>query len=212
MSEGILGRKLGMTQVFDERGYAVPVTVIQAGPCTVLRKKMVSTDGYCALQLAFELIREKLLSKPRLGEFFKREQKPRRFLREFRLTPEDLERYEEGQEITVSMFNAGDRVDVVGTSKGRGFTGVMKRHGFKGAKSSHGVHEAFRHGGSIGTSATPSRVIKGRKMPGQHGNRRATVQNLTVVKVDPENNLILIKGAVPGSNRRLVVIRKAIKG
>lgn len=211
MSEGILGRKLGMTRIFDEQGHMVPVTVIQAGPCLVLRKKTAETDGYGAVQLAFDPIREKLVTKARAGEFHSRGHEPMRHLREFRLTDEELQRYEAGQTIKADLFKAGDFIDVVGVSKGRGFTGVMKRHGFKGAKASHGVHEFFRHGGSIGTSATPARVVKGRKMPGQHGNRRVTAQTLSIVAVRPAENLILVKGAVPGCPGRLVTVLRARK-
>ncbi len=212
MPEGILGRKLGMTQIFDEQGNLVPVTVVKAGPCVVLRKKTVDTDGYTALQLAFEPVREKLLTKPRLGEFHSRHVEPMRYLKEFRVSEETLAKYEEGQQVTVDMlFEPGERVDVVGTSKGRGFTGVMKRHNFKGAKASHGVHEYFRHGGSIGTSATPSRVLKGRKMPGQYGNKQVTVQNIEVIKVVKDQDLILVRGAIPGPPNRLVKISKTVK-
>ncbi|MBM4318815.1 MAG: 50S ribosomal protein L3 [Deltaproteobacteria bacterium] len=212
MSDGILGRKLGMTQIFDISGNSVPVTVIQAGPCVVLRKKSAESDGYSAIQLAFEPLREKLLTKPRLGEFHSRGKQPMRFLREFRMSEEDLAEYTEGEEIRVDLFSAGELVDVIGTSKGRGFSGVMKRHHFKGGKDSHGVHEYFRHGGSIGTSATPGRVAKGRKMAGQHGNARVTVQNLTVLVVDVKKNLIMVRGAVPGANNGMVIVRRAVKG
>ncbi len=211
MSEGILGRKLGMTRIFDDQGHMVSVTVIEAGPCLVLRKKTADTDGYDAVQLAFGAVREKLVTKAQAGEFNSRGHKPMRHLKEFRLTADEIARYEAGQSVKADLFKAGDFIDVVGVSKGRGFTGVMKRHNFKGAKASHGVHEFFRHGGSIGTSATPARVIKGRKMPGQHGNKRVTVQNLTVMAVRPSENLLLVKGAVPGCNGRLVAVHRAIK-
>lgn len=212
MPEGILGRKLGMTQIFDQYGQAVPVTIIQAGPCVVLRKKTSETDGYNAVQLAFEPIREKLLTKPQLGEFHVRQRQPMRFLREFRLREDEMASYSEGQELKADLFATGDLVDVIGTSKGRGFSGVIRRHHFSGAKGSHGVHEYFRHGGSIGTSATPGRVVKGRKMAGQHGNRRVTVQNLTIVRVEPRQSLIMVRGAVPGPNNGLLLIHRAMKG
>ncbi len=211
MPEGILGRKLGMTRIFDQAGNQIPVTVIQAGPCTVLRKKTKETDGYTAIQLAFDPIREKLLTKPLAGEFHKRGVETMRVLQEFRLDEAELAKVEEGQLLTATMFKPGEKIDVIGTSRGSGFSGVMKRHNFKGGKATHGVHECYRHGGSIGTSATPSHVLKGRKMAGQHGNSSATVHNATIVAVNAERNLILVKGGVPGAPASLVTLRRGIK-
>ncbi|MDY0060310.1 MAG: 50S ribosomal protein L3 [Myxococcota bacterium] len=211
MAEGILGRKIGMTQIFDPRGNAVPVTVIQAGPCLVTRKRTTERDGYTAVQLAFEQVREKLVNKAQQGEFAKLGQAPLRHLKEFRVTAEQLARYTEGAQVKADLFKAGEKVDVVGVSKGKGFSGVMKRHNFSGFHDSHGVHEYFRHGGSIGTNMTPGRTVKGRKMPGQQGNRQVTVQSLTVVRVDLARNLILIEGAVPGGKNGLVMIKKGAK-
>jgi len=200
-----------MTQIFDPRGNAVPVTVIQAGPCLVTRKRTTERDGYTAVQLAFEQVREKLVNKAQQGEFAKLGQAPLRHLKEFRVTAEQLARYTEGAQVKADLFKAGEKVDVVGVSKGKGFSGVMKRHNFSGFHDSHGVHEYFRHGGSIGTNMTPGRTVKGRKMPGQQGNRQVTVQSLTVVRVDLARNLILIEGAVPGGKNGLVMIKKGAK-
>ena len=209
--EGILGRKLGMTQVFDQEGNRIAVTVVEAGPCRIVERRTVGDAGAVHVQLAFEECRQKVLNRPKVGLFEKKGLKPHRHLREFSLTA-DHEDWKEGEELRVeTLFRKGDHVDVSGTSKGRGFTGVMKRHNFKGAKASHGTHEYFRHGGSLGPSADPARVFKGVKMPGQHGNARVTVQNLEVVQVIPDKNLLLIRGAVPGPNKGLVEVRAAVK-
>ncbi len=229
---GILGRKIGMTQIFDENGKAVPVTAVEAGPCTVLQIKTPDNDGYSGVQVGFrdkpprnvpDEIRKKAqgklgeydqtygrVSRPMRRHFFKANTTPKSFVRELRLTEKDAAEYEAGQELTADVFEAGQYVDVVGTSKGRGFTGVVKRHGFSMFPKSHGNHEWRRHGGSIGCRK-PMRVRKGQRMAGQHGNSRVTVQNLLVAAVEPKRNLLLIRGAVPGPNGGYLVIRKALK-
>ena len=201
---GLIGKKIGMTRVFDEDGVQVPVTVIEAGPCPVVQIKTEETDGYRAVQLGFGARKEKRATKPELGHAAKAglEVAPR-VLREFDLGG-DAE-LEPGQELTVEQFEAGQIVKVTGTSKGKGFQGVVKRHGFAGRPGSHG-HPMSRTGGSIGPGTDPSRVIKGRKMPGQMGNARTTIRNLEIVKVDPERNLLFIKGGVPGHRNSYVFI------
>ncbi len=212
MPIGILGRKLGMTQVFDENNKAVPVTVIEAGPCPVVQKKTVKTDQYNAIQLGFLDQKRQRVNKPKLGHFDKANVPAKRYLREIRMTDEEIQGYEVGQELKVDLFETGDYVDIAGKTKGRGFTGVMKRWKFHGAATqTHGTHEYFRHGGSIGCSAWPSKVFKGRKMPGQKGNERVTIQNLQVIDVRPEQNVILVKGSIPGPPNSLVIIKKAKK-
>jgi large subunit ribosomal protein L3 len=212
MPIGILGKKLGMTQYFDEDNNAIPITVIEAGPCPVVQKKTVdSKDGYNAIQLGFLDQKRHRLTQPVLGHFDKVKAPPKRFLREIRLNEEEIQNYEAGQEVKVDIFEAGDYVDVTGFTKGKGFTGVMKRHGFHGAKKSHGTHEYFRHGGSIGASASPSKVFKGKKMPGRKGNERVTIQNLQIIDVRPDQNLLLVKGSVPGAPNGLLMIKKAKK-
>jgi large subunit ribosomal protein L3 len=208
--KGILGAKLGMTQIFDENARAVPVTVIQAGPCTVTQVKSPERDGYAAVQLAFGDIKPKRVTKPRAGHFAKAGAEPRRHLVELRTA--DAADYSLGQTLTADVFAAGDRLDVVGVSKGKGFAGVMKRHGFKGLGASHGTERKHRSPGSVGACATPSRIFKGMRMPGHMGHQRVTVLNLEVVKVDPERNLLLVKGAVPGPKRGLVMLRSSVKG
>lgn len=200
---GILGRKIGMTQIFDEKGKVIPVTVVEAGPCTVVQVKTADTDGYDALQLGFDEIRkEKRVNKPMMGHFKKAGIKPYRLLREFRMSGLNV-----GDQVTVEQFKKGDRVSVSGLSKGKGFQGVMKRHGYGGGPGSHG--SMFnRAPGSIGSSAFPSRVWKNKGMPGRMGGRRVTVKNLTVVDIRPEQNLILLKGAVPGHKGSYVELRK----
>ena len=222
MAKGILGRKVGMTQLFTEDGDRIPVTVIDVTSAVVLQKKSAEgKDGYNAVKIGFGLA-HKLekegeeakwrLSKPEAGVFLKAGiDVPRRHIKEVRVDAEDLENYEVGQELTAETFFAGEFVDVTGTSKGRGFTGVMKRHNFRGTKASHGVHEFFRHGGSIGMSAYPARVLPGKKMAGQHGNAQVTVQNLSIHSVLPEENLILVRGSVPGPNGGVVMVRNAVK-
>jgi large subunit ribosomal protein L3 len=206
--KGILGTKLGMTQIFDDTR-AIPVTVIQAGPCVVAQIKTEETDGYRAVQLAFGGVRRNGVTKPMRGHFEKSGAEPGRHVVELRT--DDAESYTPGQEIRVDVFAAGDRADVVGVSKGHGFAGVMKRHGFAGLSSSHGTERKHRSPGAIGACATPSRVFKGMPMAGQMGNARVTVLNLEVVQADPERNLLLLKGAVPGPNGGLVMVRSAVK-
>jgi len=206
--KGILGAKLGMTQVWDNNK-VVPVTVVQAGPCVVTQVRTGDKDGYSAVQLAFGAIDPRKVNKPKSGQFTKAGVSPRRHLVELRTT--DAEAYELGQEVTVETFEAGTPVDVTGKTKGKGYAGVMKRHGFHGLKSSHGVERKHRSPGSIGACATPGRVFKGVRMAGRMGNKRFTVQNLTVQAVDVENNLILVKGAVPGPKGGLILLRTAAK-
>ncbi len=212
MGIGLLGKKLGMTQVFDEDGSVVPVTVIQAGPCFVIQKKTEKTDGYNALQFGFDEIKKvKNVNKPLTGHFKKANIAPLKFIKEFRVTDEELESTEIGAQISVDIFKPGEYVDVTGTSKGKGFAGVVKRHGFKGSPASRGTHEYFRHGGSIGQNMTPGRTMKGKKMPGHMGNERVTVQNLKVVEVRGDTNILMVKGAIPGPANGYVIIKKAVK-
>ncbi|MQY07618.1 50S ribosomal protein L3 [Actinomadura macrotermitis] len=208
--KGVLGEKLGMTQVFDDEGRIVPVTVVQAGPCVVTQLRSQETDGYTAVQIGYGQIDPRKVNKPRTGHFDKAGVTPRRYLVELRA--DDTTEYELGQEITVEVFEAGQKIDVTGTSKGKGTAGVMKRHGFKGLGASHGTQRKHRSPGSIGGCATPGRVFKGLRMAGRHGNARTTVQNLTVHGIDTEKNLLLIKGAVPGPNGGVVLVRDAVKG
>lgn len=208
---GLIGKKLGMTQVFDATGELIPVTVIQAGPCTVVQGKTVATDGYAALQLGFGEKKAQRVSKAYRNHCVKAGKGVFAALREF--VPEDASTYAVGHEIDVgSIFKAGDRVDVSGTTKGRGYAGVIKRHGFSGFPGSHGTHEYFRHGGSIGNRSYPGRVFKGKRMAGQYGNERVTTQNLEVVAVRPAEHVLLVRGCVPGARNGLVLIRPAIKG
>ncbi|MDQ3717218.1 MAG: 50S ribosomal protein L3 [Actinomycetota bacterium] len=208
--KGILGTKLGMTQVFDENNRVVPVTVVQAGPCLVTLIRTPEDDGYSAVQLAYGAVDPRRVNKPRTGHFAKAGITPRRHLVELRTA--DAGDYEVGQEITAELFADGALVDVVGTSKGKGTAGVMKRHGFKGLGAGHGVQRKHRSPGSIGGCATPGRVFKGMKMAGRMGNARVTVQSLTVHRVDPEAGLLLIKGAIPGPKGGLVLVKSAAKG
>jgi large subunit ribosomal protein L3 len=205
--KGILGRKIGMTQVFDEEGHAVPVTVLEAGPCRVAQTKTPEKDGYTAAQLAFG--EAKRPNKPTAGHYAKAGITPARHLAELRL--DTLEDYALGSEIKADVFEAGDMVDVIGVTKGKGFAGAMKRHGFKGLSASHGTQKKHRSPGSIGACATPARVFKGVRMAGQMGNVRVTTLNLKVIKVDPERNLMLVRGAVPGPRGGLVMVRTAIR-
>jgi large subunit ribosomal protein L3 len=206
---GILGTKLGMTQVFDENNRIVPVTVVQAGPCVVTQVRTQESDGYTAVQLAFGAIDPRKVTKPVTGHFAKAGVTPRRHLVELRTV--DAGEYEVGQELTAEVFEAGAMVDVVGTTKGKGTAGVMKRHGFKGLGSSHGTQRKHRSPGSIGACATPGRVFKGVRMSGRMGNERVTTQNLTVHRVDADAGLLLIKGAVPGAKGGLVLVKSAVK-
>jgi len=207
---GILGTKLGMTQVFDENNRIVPVTVVQAGPNVVTQVRTAEKDGYVAVQLAYGAIDPRKVNKPEAGHFDKAGVTPRRHLVELRTS--DAAEYELGQEITAESFEAGQRVDATGTTKGKGFAGVMKRHGFAGVSSSHGAHRNHRKPGSIGGCATPGRVFKGMRMAGRMGGVRQTTQNLTIHAVDAEKGLLLIKGAVPGPRGGIVLIRTAAKG
>ncbi len=204
--KGILGEKVGMTQIFDDTR-AIPVTVIKAGPCFVTQVKTVDTDGYDAVQLAFAT--PKRTTRPMQGHFEKAGVQPARHLVEVRT--DDAGSYQPGQQVSVDIFSEGEKADVVGVSKGKGFAGPMKRHGFGGLKASHGTHRVHRAPGSIGACATPSRVFKGMRMAGRMGADRVTVLNLEVVQVDPERNLLLVKGAVPGPDGGLVLIRSAVK-
>ncbi len=203
---GLLGKKLTMTRVFDAKGRMIPVTVIEAGPCHVTQVKTAEIDGYYAVQLGFGSKSEKRLTKPQLGHLKKSDAEPKAILREFRQA--DMVDVKPGETFTVEQLKVGDIVHVTGTTKGRGFAGVMKRHGFHGHKASHGTHESFRGPGSIGPSASPSRVFKGKRMPGHMGCDRVTVRNLEVIKVDQENNLLVVKGAVPGARNGWIEIRK----
>jgi large subunit ribosomal protein L3 len=209
LQKGIIGRKVGMTQIFDEKGNVIPVTVISAGPCFVVQKKTVENDGYSSVQLGFEEIRDKLVNKPRKGQFEKAGVSPKRILREFRLA--DSEKFNVGDIIKVDTFAPGDAVDVTGTSKGKGFSGVIKRWNAHRLKMTHGTGPVHRQVGSMGSNTDPSRVFKGKHMAGQLGNERVTVQNLDVVKVDLENNLIALKGAIPGPKGGIIVIADSVK-
>jgi large subunit ribosomal protein L3 len=206
--KGILGAKLGMTQVWDNNK-VVPVTVVQAGPCVVTQVRTPDTDGYSAVQLAFGAIDPRKVSKPKSGHYAKAGVSPRRHLVELRTT--DASEYELGQEVTVEAFGPGTPIDVTGKTKGKGYAGVIKRHGFHGLKASHGVERKHRSPGSIGACATPGRVFKGVRMAGRMGGKRFTVQNLSVQAIDTENNLILVKGAVPGPKGALILVRTAAK-
>lgn len=205
---GILAKKIGMTQIFED-GKFIPVTVVEAGPNYVLQKKTVENDGYTALQLGFDEKKEKNTTKPIMGIFKKAGVNPQRFVKELRV--DSVEGFELGQEIKADVLAEAEYVDITGTSKGKGTAGVMKRHNFAGNRASHGVSRNHRLGGSIGMSSWPGKVLRGKKMAGQYGNATVTVQNLKVVKVDVENNLLLIKGAVPGSKNSYIVVKPAVK-
>ncbi|WP_216901980.1 50S ribosomal protein L3 [Nocardia alni] len=207
---GILGTKLGMTQVFDEKNRVVPVTVVKAGPNVVTQIRTIERDGYSAVQVAFGAIDPRKVNKPTAGQFAKAGVTPRRHLAELRLA--DSASFEVGQEINADVFEEGTYVDVTGTSKGKGFAGTMKRHGFKGQGASHGAQAVHRRPGSIGGCSTPGRVFKGMRMSGRMGSDRVTTQNLSVHKVDAENGLLLIKGAIPGRKGGVVIVRSAVKG
>ena len=211
MSIELLCKKLGMTQIFTDSGEAVPVTVLEAGPNVVVQKKTKEKDGYEAVQLGFGDRRETLFSKGERQHFEKHGVAPKRHLAESRVKADEAAQLESGTEITVSIFEPGQKVDAIGTSKGRGFSGVVKRHGFAIKKRTHGTHEFFRHGGSVGAGSNPGRVIPGLRMAGQHGNARVTTRNIEVVRVDAERNLLFLKGGVPGHRNGLVKIRHAIK-
>ena len=208
MKKAILATKVGMTQIFNEDGTLIPVTVLQAGPCVVTQIKTVENDGYSAVQVGFADKREKLVNKPLKGHFDKAGVSYKRYIREFKL--EDAESYALGQEIKADIFVAGDKIDVTAISKGKGFQGAIKRHGQSRGPMAHGS-KFHRHAGSNGSSSDPSRVFKGKKMPGQMGNKKVTVQNLEIVRVDAENNLLLVKGAVPGPKKAMVTIKETVK-
>ena len=208
--KGLLGKKLGMTQVWDANNKLVPVTVIEAGSNVVTQIKNVETDGYVAIQVAFGAIKPTKVDKPTAGHFEKAGVNPRRYLAEIRTA--DAADYSVGQELGVEVFEVGSKLDVVGTSKGKGFSGHMKRHGFAGVSASHGAHRNHRKPGSIGMSSTPGRVFKGKKMAGRMGTDRVTTLNLTLHSVDAEKGLLLVKGAVPGPKGQLVFVRNAVKG
>ncbi|MBI5446764.1 MAG: 50S ribosomal protein L3 [Deltaproteobacteria bacterium] len=208
MAKGIIGTKLGMTQVFIGGEDLIPVTVVQAGPCTIVQKKTKAVDGYDAIQLGFGDVKPHRLNKPTLGHFKKADATPTRLLKEIRV--EDADQYEVGQVIRADIFKPGDRVDVIGISKGKGFQGVMKRHGFGGGRGSHGSM-FHRAPGAISAHEQPGRVFKGKKLPGHMGDQRVTVQNLQVVDVDLDKNIILLRGAVPGAKNGAIVLRNAVK-
>jgi large subunit ribosomal protein L3 len=210
MAIELLCRKVGMTQIFNEAGLCVPVTVLSAEPNVVVQKKTEKTDGYTALQLGYGERRANLFNKPARGHFEKANTAPRRHLKESRVEPEEAEQYEPGGEIKCDIFEAGQTVDVIGVSKGRGTSGVIRRHNFKIKRRTHGTHENTRHGGAIGAGAYPGKVIKGMKMPGRMGNESVTVRNLQVVKVDVDKSLIFVRGGVPGHRDALVRIRTAV--
>ena len=207
--KGILGTKLGMTQLWDENNKVVPVTVIQAGPCVVTQVRTPEQDGYNAVQLGFGAVKAKMVTKPEAGHFAKADVTPRKHLIELRTA--DASEFTLGQELSAEVFADGEFVDVTGTSKGKGTAGVMKRHGFHGLRASHGVHRKHRSPGSIGGCATPGRVFKGLRMAGRMGNNKVTVQNLKIHAVDAERGLILVRGAIPGNKGSVVVVRTAAK-
>ena len=209
MQKGIIGKKIGMTQIFDEKGNVVPVTVIEAGPCVVVQKKTVENDGYAAVQLGYGDVSPKHVNKPMKGHFDKADVAPKKTLKEFRF--EDCDALNIGDIVKADTFAAGDRVDVVGTSKGKGYAGAIKRWNFGRLRESHGTGPNARHAGSLGACSSPSRVFKGTKAAGHLGCERVTVQNLDVVKVDVENNLIAVRGAVPGPRKGIVVLSDTVK-
>ena len=209
MKKGIIGKKLGMTQIFAENGAAIPVTVIEAGPCQVVQKKTVETDGYDAVQLGFEDVKEKKINKPAAGHFKKAGVSPKRHLKEFRL--EGASEMNTGDVVAADTFAAGDKVDITGITKGRGYTGAVKRWGHHILKMTHGTGPVHREVGSMGACSSPSRVYKNKKMAGQYGNEQVTVLNLEVIKVDAEANLVAVKGAVPGARGGIVFIRDSVK-
>ena len=209
MQKGLIGKKIGMTQFFDEKGNVVPVTVLEVGPCAVVQKKTTETDGYNAVQLGYGDMKVTRVNKPMKGHFAKADVAPKKVLKEFRLA--DVESVKVGDILKADIFAAGEKVDVSGTSKGKGYAGAIKRWNFGRLKETHGTGPVARHQGSMGACSDPSRVFKGKKMPGHLGAEKVTVQNLDVVKVDAENNLIAVKGAVPGAKGGYVVITNAVK-
>jgi len=209
MKKFIIGKKIGMTQVFDEIGNIVPVTVVEAGPCVVVQKKTIENDGYEALQVGYENVSDKKVNKPMKGHFAKADTALKKFLKEFRA--ENCADYNVGDIIKADVFETGDAVDVSGISKGKGYQGVVKRFGMHTLKNTHGTGPVHRHAGSNGASSSPSRVMKGKKLPGHMGVEKVTIQNLSIVKIDAENNLIAIKGAIPGPKGGVVVITDSVK-
>ena len=209
MQKGIIGKKIGMTQIFDEKGRVVPVTVVEAGPCVVTQKKTVETDGYDAVQFGFADVKDKHLTKPEKGHFKKAGVAPKKHLKEFRL--DDISNINVGDIITAETFEAGERVDVTGISKGHGFSGVIKRWGCHRLRMTHGTGPVHRQAGSMGANSDPSRIFKNKKMAGQYGNEQVTMLNLEIVKIDPDNNLIAVKGAVPGAKGGIVYLRSTVK-
>ena len=208
--DGLIGKKVGMTQIFDEKGRVIPVTVLELGPCYIVQRKRMEHEGYEAVQVGFGRRKLKNITRPVQGHL-----KKSNFSEGFEVLKEievgSQEEVAEGQSLTVNIFEVGEIVDVTGKSKGKGFTGVMKRHGFHGSPAAHGTHESFRHGGSIGSSAYPAKVFKGMKMAGHTGNARVTIQNLVVVDIREDRNLLMVKGAVPGPNGGIVMVRRAVK-
>ena len=209
MQKALIGKKIGMTQIFDEAGNAIPVTVIQAGPCTVSQRKTVEKDGYDAIQLGFEDAREKSVNKPEKGHFEKNGLTVKKHLKEFRL--DDCSGYNVGDVVSVETFAVGEKVDVTGTTKGRGYTGVIKRWNHHRLRMTHGVGPVHREVGSMGANSDPSRVFKNKKMAGQYGNEQVTILNLNVVRIWPENNLIAVRGAIPGAKGGIVFVRESVK-
>lgn len=209
MKKGLIGKKIGMTQIFDEKGNVVPVTVVEAGPCAITQKKTIENDGYEAVQIGFGDVKLNRVNKPMKGHFAKGDVAPKKTLREFRL--EDMSAMNVGDILKADTFAVGDKIDVVGTSKGKGTAGAIKRWNFSRLKETHGTGPNARHAGSLGACSSPSRVFKGKKLAGRMGHERVTIQNLDIVKVDVENNLIAIKGAIPGPKGGIVIIADAIK-
>lgn len=209
--KGMIGKKIGMTQVFDDNGNVVPVTVIEAGPCYVTQIRDMDRDGYTAVQLGFGATKPQRLTKGQLGHLQKHDLPALKVLREFRVAPDETGDIQEGSEIKVDVFELGEKVDVIGTSKGRGFAGTIKRHNFNRQPKTHGQSDRERAPGSVGMCATPGRTLKGQRMGGRMGNDRITIQNLEVVRVDPEKNLLAIKGSIPGAKGGIVMIRPATK-
>ena len=209
MVKAIIGKKAGMTQIFDDKGKVIPVSVIEAGPCVVVQKKIGEKDGYDAIQLGFESIKDHKLTKPELGHMKKAGVAPRKHLHEFRL--DDISEYKVGDEIKADVFVEGEKVDITGTSKGKGFAGVIKRHGAGRTPTSHGGGPVHRHAGSMGSGTDPSRIFKGKMGAGQMGAEQVTIQNLDVVKVDPELNLIAVRGAIPGPKGSIVYLKNTVK-
>lgn len=207
MQKALIGKKLGMTQLFDENGSFVPVTVIEAGPCVVVQKKTIENDGYESVQIGFGEVSDKHVNKPRKGHFAKADVAAKRKLKEFKLPNLNV-----GDILKADIFNVGEKIDICGTSKGKGFAGTIKRYGNRSLKATHGTGPVARHAGSMGACSTPSRIMKGKKMPGHMGAERVTIQNLDVVKVDAENNLIALRGAIPGPKGGYVYITDAVKG